>query len=347
VLLRHAVNFWRQPLDSGLLNLWFNGWLGVDLFFALSGFLITHHLLSKWPVQNRKAFIYHYLSKRALRILPLYFFVLLLATLGIVPFFQPDYPITQHALLVHATFLQDYIPYSSILVPLWSLGVEEKFYLMAPMLAFYCYKYNSGRVIVGCIIAIVCVSALRTWLVLLDTNTMVYSEFFWSFRAPFHFSVTAVLSGAIAALLYFKYPSGFLSTAWKKGIKYFSIMILILILCVERWLESEQWVVTSIFISICGVLFATVIYCNLFNAKKSDTLGSKSLRFIAKLAYPLYLVHLMIVPFTKVICSWLFTASGDISFIPYFIVYLALSFIAAMALHLLVEKPFLILKDRI
>lgn len=347
VMLRHAVHFWEQPLDSSLWNLWYNGWLGVDLFFALSGFLITHHLISKWPAQQHKVFIYRYLSKRALRILPLYFFVLLLAILGIVPYFLPDYPITQHALLVHVVFLQDYFPYSSILVPLWSLGVEEKFYLIAPLLAYWYYRYNPSRVIIGCVAVIVCLSALRTGSLLIDANTMVYSEFFWRFRAPFHFSVIAVLSGAIAALLYAKYRSGFLSAAWKKSLQCLSIILLILILCAERWLESEQWVFTNILIACSGPLFAVVIFCNLFNTEGPDNLASKSLRFIAKLAYPLYLVHLMIVPLAKVICTSVFTTVGSVSFMPYFMVYLALSFLAAMTLHFLVEKPFLLLKDRV
>ena len=106
VLMRHAVHFWGHPLDSSFWNLWFNGWLGVDLFFALSGFLITHHLISKWPAQQHKAFIYRYLSKRALRIIPLYFCVIMLATLGVVPYFQPDNPVTLHVLLIHLIFLQ-------------------------------------------------------------------------------------------------------------------------------------------------------------------------------------------------------------------------------------------------
>ncbi|MDP5191462.1 acyltransferase family protein [Rheinheimera baltica] len=346
VLLRHAVHFWGQPLDSSGWNLWFNGWLGVDLFFALSGFLITHHLLTKWPTQQHKAFIYKYLSKRALRILPLYLSILLLASFGLVPYFQPDYPITAHALLVHMVFLQDYLPYSSILVPLWSLGVEEKFYLLAPLLVYWAYKYNFNSVLVVCVVAVICLPALRGALLLNDMSAMTYSEFFWYFRAPFHFSLPSLLAGAIAGLLYTKYPSGLLSAKWNKNLQYGSIVLLALILCTERWAETAQWFAINALLMLCSLLFASVIYCNLFNTPVTESRTNILLRFIAKLAYPLYLIHLMMIPLTKVICAAVFSSTENISFTAYFLVYLVLSFFSAVALHLLVEKPFLVLKDR-
>ncbi|MGI5308341.1 acyltransferase family protein [Rheinheimera sp. WS51] len=347
VLLRHSVRFWEEPLDGAIWNLWYNGWLGVDLFFALSGFLITHHLLSKWPKSNYRSFIYSYFFKRALRILPLYTFIVLIALLGIIPFFQPDYPITPYALLIHAVFLQDYIPFASIVVSLWSLGVEEKFYLIAPVLVYCTQKYSSTHVLACCAIVIIFITVLRV-LVLLDiTDAISYTDFFWTFRAPFHFSIVGVLSGAVIALLYSKYQLSLLSPRWNKVLQYLSIIILLLILMVERWIEAEHWIFTGVIITLCSILFAIILYCALSITSSSESPINKLLRFIAKLAYPLYLIHLMIVPMVKVVCSSVFASQESVPFVAYFTVYLVLSLCAAIILHLLVEKPFLILKSRI
>lgn len=347
MLLRHAVHFWQQPFTHEFWNLWYNGWLGVDLFFVLSGFLITHHLLRNWPAVKHKAFIYRYLSKRALRILPLYFFVLMVTTLGIVPYFEPDYPITAYTWLVHTVFLQDYISGVSILVSLWSLGVEEKFYLIAPILVFWAYKYNTSKVIAGTIIVILCLLTIRTAILITISNSITYSQFFWSFRAPFHFSITSVLCGTLVALLYQKHQLSLLTPRLKKVFFYATTAVLLLILTTKRWIESGHWVETNIIIVLSSVLFALLLYCSLAATAVSENLLTKVLRYIAKLAFPLYLAHLMVVPLAKAICNSVFSSTETISFVVYFPVYLGLSLFTAIALHLLVEKPFLELKDRL
>ena len=108
-----------------------NGWVGVDLFFVLSGFLISKHLLAQRETSKGLA-LGPYLVKRALRIVPAYYAVLLVVAAGLVPL----YAVPQEALALrlgyHALFLQDYLP-ANIVVVFWSLGVEEKFYLLAPL----------------------------------------------------------------------------------------------------------------------------------------------------------------------------------------------------------------------
>ena len=70
-----------------LATIFINGWIGVDLFFVLSGFLIARQLLS---LEQRPGGIRYrsYLLKRFLRIMPTYVFVLLMVALGLVPLYQ-------------------------------------------------------------------------------------------------------------------------------------------------------------------------------------------------------------------------------------------------------------------
>ena len=113
-----------------------NGWMGVDLFFVLSGFLITHHLLQRWPDEFNRRFLMRYWGKRVLRTFPAYYAAVLIALAGVVPYFTPASTDPVATLRVHLLFLQDYL--GSDLVPaFWSLGVEEKFYLLSPLILWW------------------------------------------------------------------------------------------------------------------------------------------------------------------------------------------------------------------
>ena len=100
-----------------------NGWVGVDLFFVLSGFLIAKHLLCRLADPNGLA-LGAYIAKRALRIVPAYYAVLLLVAAGVVPIYTVAPEALALRLGYHALFLQDYLP-ANIVVVFWSLGVQE------------------------------------------------------------------------------------------------------------------------------------------------------------------------------------------------------------------------------
>ena len=344
--MRHAVHFWPQPLSGWFWNIWYNGWLGVDLFFVLSGFLITHHLLQNWPNSNTKQYIYKYFYKRSLRILPLYFAILFIAVYRLIPYYTPDFDVTHFSILVHVIFIQDYFYYASILVPLWSLGAEEKFYLLAPAVLYLIHKYPLHRIIFGGIVVITLIIIIRSWFILSENDNVTYSEFFWQYRAPFHFSAVGILSGSIVALMFAKFKLTILTAPQNSILRYSSIAILVTVLIFQRWIESENWQLTSLIIALASVCFAVLIYCSLTNTEADDGPFSKLLRFIAKLSYPLYLVHLLVLPLAMSISKSILTNTTTVSFALFLLIYTTLSTLAAIILHLLVEKPFLLIKAR-
>ena len=140
VLLRHAVRPFHPEVAPLLpLGAWdaatpmINGWMGVDLFFVLSGFLITHHICHRYADGFDRRGLIDYVRRRLFRIVPAYYVVLLLVAAGAFPY----YPVAPERLGervgYHLLFMQDYLP-SDIVVVFWSLGVEEKFYVLAPLL---------------------------------------------------------------------------------------------------------------------------------------------------------------------------------------------------------------------
>jgi peptidoglycan/LPS O-acetylase OafA/YrhL len=118
---------------------WLSGWVGVYIFFVLSGFLITTLLLREQDRTGRISLSNFYI-RRVFRILPPYLVILG----GIVAFvilrgefFTRDFP---HALKYYLTFLNEFFPGSAgngadnFFSGSWTLGIEEKFYLVWPFL---------------------------------------------------------------------------------------------------------------------------------------------------------------------------------------------------------------------
>ena len=130
VVIYHNFNF---------INYSYFGWLGVDLFFVLSGFLITEILLNTAGQPN---FLRNFFCKRALRIFPLYYTCLILALLVLPALFKRDpafqyYTENQGWLWL---FLQNWLYIfkqpegNGFLNHFWSLAVEEQFYLLWPFI---------------------------------------------------------------------------------------------------------------------------------------------------------------------------------------------------------------------
>jgi peptidoglycan/LPS O-acetylase OafA/YrhL len=132
------------------------GWLGVDLFFVLSGFLITTILLERKATEGAGRFFPHFYARRALRIFPLYYGFLLLyfAVLRFRPAIDPGYPITARDTWSFLLFfynnrsaLHDFaVPNLNMY---WTLCVEEQFYVVWPLLVWILSARALQRTCVG------------------------------------------------------------------------------------------------------------------------------------------------------------------------------------------------------
>lgn len=122
--------------NFGFTNYFFFGWLGVDLFFVLSGFLITSLLQQS---VGRPGYLKNFFGRRALRIFPLYyltlfFFFVLVPRSGLA---LPELSYYSRHQAWLWLYLQNWLyifeqPSTYLLSHLWSLAVEEQFYLLWP-----------------------------------------------------------------------------------------------------------------------------------------------------------------------------------------------------------------------
>src|SRR5207249_10637671 len=134
VLIGHSGFLEALPHLGGLQYARF----GVDLFFVLSGFLITGILLDSKGTEH---YFRNFYARRALRIWPLYYFLLFLV-FAVAPLFRPSMRATAagiwpaFAFYVQNIALVRHETYPFALGATWSLAVEEQFYLTWPLLVF-------------------------------------------------------------------------------------------------------------------------------------------------------------------------------------------------------------------
>ena len=127
---------------------WLMGWSGVDLFFVLSGFLITGIL---YKSKGKPNFFRNFYVRRFLRIFPIYY-LLLFACLVVTPL------VTGKAALPHSYYYPLYlsnfdtelaIPIHPVLVVTWSLAIEEQYYIFYPTIVHLVNLKNLIRVLIG------------------------------------------------------------------------------------------------------------------------------------------------------------------------------------------------------
>ena len=125
------------------LNALSGGYVGVDVFFVISGYLITGILYS--DIQNGSFSISRFYKRRVIRLAPAYFLVLFTTSLAALIFMLPAELLNYFKSVIYSTFFAanffmwqevgGYFGGNSDVVPLlhlWSLGVEEQFYIFFP-----------------------------------------------------------------------------------------------------------------------------------------------------------------------------------------------------------------------
>jgi len=154
VVVYHAIEHfqWTSFPSDNVVCLWFRlGWMGVDLFFVISGFVVT---LSALKLIDRDAqnFTRVYCARRLARIVPLHYLTCLLWVVFVVPAVVFDSRFGWHA-FSHLTFTHNwrYWTIGSINGPNWSVGVEMQFYVLVLLLAPWLRRAKPWVVLGGCV----------------------------------------------------------------------------------------------------------------------------------------------------------------------------------------------------
>jgi peptidoglycan/LPS O-acetylase OafA/YrhL len=158
VVVYHVIVYanWTDFPSAGPLVAFRIGWIGVDLFFVISGFVITRSALALWR-QDPAAFAGRYWARRGARIVPLY---VLTCALWILLFRRNWFDESATRLLwqigAHLTFTHTFWPftYDSIDGVNWTLGLEMQFYLLVALLVPWIARTPGWRIwVAGILVA--------------------------------------------------------------------------------------------------------------------------------------------------------------------------------------------------
>ena len=151
------------------------GYIGVDIFFVISGYLITGIILNE--INENKFSLVHFYERRARRILPILLFIIIFSTF-FSWFLLNMYALRSfgESLIGVATFSSNfyfwlksgYFSESTELMPLmhtWSLSVEEQFYLIFPILMIFLTKLNNNKLFYVILFLTLCSLFLSIWAV--------------------------------------------------------------------------------------------------------------------------------------------------------------------------------------
>jgi peptidoglycan/LPS O-acetylase OafA/YrhL len=316
-----------------LLNVVQWGWLGVNLFFVLSGFLITGILIDS---RSKPDYYRRFYVRRALRILPAYYALLLL--LAVLRQSSAAYLGLSFVYLANVTDLFGVgVGYG----PLWSLAVEEHYYLLWPMVVRWLNRRNLAIAAIGICLAepILRAFAFRHGYVDgLATYTWLVADGLASGSLLAILLRTAVTRRQVASICI---GLGAFGLAAATGGGPFGILT-------RNRLLGAALQHTLIDLLFCGVL---LFFLLAGTASWGTFVNVRALRFLGRISYGLYLVHLLVFRMYDKVCHRflpsLLAADGHFSKIVLnFIVAGGASVLIAYLSRRFFEERFLRLKNR-
>jgi peptidoglycan/LPS O-acetylase OafA/YrhL len=324
------------------------GWLGVDIFFVLSGFLITT-LLCKERQRTGTISLPKFWGRRFLRLMPAYWLYVGSMTLWML--------LDSNSLSTEGGFTPgiyiaslwgyfvNYVPMGGIwthqylTVHLWSLAVEEQFYLLWPFVAYFAFRLRRPWLVAWAAVALVLVRRQfaegdQEVGALLSTR-----------------GIGIILGSAVAMSL-----AGVGRPAWLQSTRLRSALIALAgvafaaLTVVHRqgWmseLEMKEWCVTW----LC-VLFVAIVAMLWYGPadRVTSVLSSRPMAYLGQISYGLYLYHLLAQKFVwEVLLPGLEHWNQYARYGLRFALYVALTVVIASLSYQLIEKRFLALKDRL
>jgi peptidoglycan/LPS O-acetylase OafA/YrhL len=308
-----------------LQNLFANGWMGVDLFFVLSGFLITGILLD---TRESDGYFTSFYSRRCLRIWPLYF-TLLLFMFVVVPFVRPAVgpSILERSSpwWAYPVFLQNFLVPNSAgaagpLGVTWSLAIEEQFYLVWPLFVRYCTR----KQLLWIALAVICLSPVMR-LMLRHYEVNLYTNLFSR--------LDGLMAGAMLAVL--ARSTGVEHSRFNRLAWFGAAISLVIAFAAES--AGARWVAFS----FSAVASAALVHLALYSRQTwfHKLLSNRFLVYTGTISYGLYLLHKIPFDAAKEV-----TLAGP----PLLnaVLLFGVCYLVAAASWNVLEKPFLRLKRR-
>ena len=308
------------------------GFIGVDIFFVISGYLITSIILKELITTGSFSFKYFY-ERRVRRILPALLFVMLVslpfAWMYLLPSSFVDFSKSiLYSLGFSSNFYfhysdQLYGAASGLLKPFlhtWSLSVEEQYYILFPIVLLVTFKYFRKFLIYVLIFGFITSLVLAEW----TSKNYPSASFYF-----LHTRIWELLAGSILA--YIEITNGYRSKQKTLNLILPTIGLFLIghsILFFDDKMFHPSFYTLSPIIGVC-----LIIWFSDKNEPISKILSSKLFVLIGLISYSLYLWHYPIFAFAKVTGFVAGSVIGKMLLIP-------IAFICSIISYRFIEKPF-------
>ncbi len=346
-----------------LRNFLDNGSQSIDMFFVLSGFLISGPLMRQLDRKGTLDLKNFYL-KRSLRIFPPYFIFCAIQYFIFIPSaakWNPAYGENSWRIIFDLLYVSNY--WHGTIFHGWSLSLEEQFYLLFPFLLLLVFPRLGKRGRLGFLIVFTAIPlifrAAYLFAVILPAPAAeqinLYNK---GIYYPFHGHYDSIFIGIILAFLYDNYRD-WMNRLFENRILFYSVQTAAWAGIIAYSFLMFEFDTTISSMVIRFPLFSSLWALVMITSMKEGTIVNRLLSFkiyspIAKLSYCAYLIHIAIM--TPLMRKW-FVERGDDGVpyfvqveqwqvLPYSVVMGLIILTAAYFYHLVAERPFMILKEK-
>ncbi len=341
-VLRGFAIFMVMGVHVPAYPIWSNfGGYGVDLFFVLSGFLISNLLFTEYR-KNQDIRLGRFLARRALKLYPSFY--LLFAVTLVYAFFW-NVPLKGREILGEAILTQNYI--GAIWGHTWSLAVEEHFYLFLPILLLFLMKQNPGAAdpfrklpLIFGVVASVCLG-LR-----ILGSQHPQANFHVAHWEPTHLRADTLFFGVFLSYLHNFRPE-ILQKATRDPWRLPVSLISVLGFVPAFFLDWHDPIVYTAGFTCLAIAFGSMLVLTLYQEEKRKRSepgrGTRAFAAMGRYSYTIYLWHVPLAQFF----AFLAPRFGMVNQYLLHAIYFATTVALGVMLSKLVELPALRLRERL
>ncbi|MEP6956856.1 MAG: acyltransferase, partial [Chthoniobacterales bacterium] len=317
------------------------GWIGVDLFFVLSGYLIGGQLLAALT-RPEGLQLGRFFARRAFRILPAYFFILALYFgLPALREFPEISPLWKFLLSVQNIALRGGTAFSHA----WSLAIEDQFYLFLPFALLALRRKPRAGLVIPCVL-VLSGMALRAFLASQNPGTeseVSYRAFQRLIYYPTWTRLDPLIFGVVlAALERFKPGWWYRLTAAAPWLGLLGCGAVVFGLSLG---ENDLTVTTCVWqFPLIALGLAMMLLCAVSPRLPFHRFELPGAAFLASIAYSVYLSHKLVIHFVLQVCA---SYNLTLTSLPALLLVELFIYLGGTVLFFAVERPFLQLRHRL
>jgi peptidoglycan/LPS O-acetylase OafA/YrhL len=309
-----------------------SGFIGVDIFFVVSGYLITGILIKQ--ANNGKINFIEFYCRRIRRIFPALLCVLIVVLfIGYFILFSLEFQLLGKYVLDSGLFASNFFlslesgyfdisGRQKILLHLWSLSIEEQFYLIFPL---FIYLIDKKKKNIGLITFIVFILSFTLNILLYKTDP----------AKAFYFPITRaweLLAGALLCI-FFQHKKTFNNTINNL----LSVIGTLFILISAIFFKQSNWPGFAGLLPVLGA--CAIIFCGKNTVLNKKIYSNKIIVYIGLISYPLYLWHWPLLSFINIIKGEKYLYYNNFATLSIKIILILLSSLLASITYKYIEKP--------